>query len=108
MMFPKTGKRQRTTRKTKLRAQAAERNCQVMLDGCQTYPCVLAHVRITGISGMGIKAPDVLGAWACDHCHKAYDTRGRGTEAAAIELQFLRGVMRTLEILVSEGRVTVS
>ena len=107
MMFPKAKKRERTTRKTKLRQEAAHRSCQVWLDNCMTEPCVLAHVRLVGVSGMGIKAPDVCGAWACDNCHRSYDTRGSGPEADAIELAFLRGVIRTLDILVSEGRVSV-
>jgi hypothetical protein len=86
-----------------LRQKAACRMCQVRLDGCQHEPCVLAHVRLIGVSGMGIKAPDQLGAWACDSCHKAYDTRGRGPKADAIELDFLRGVIRTQAQLIREG-----
>lgn len=106
MMLAKTKNRTRTTRKTKIRQEAAHRNCQVWLDGCISEPCVLAHVRLIGVSGLGIKAPDVCGAWACDACHRSYDTRGCGPEADEIELMFLRGVIRTLAILVAEGKVT--
>lgn len=106
--FPKKPTRTRTTRKTRLRAEAAYRNCQVRLDGCRDEPCVLAHVRLSGVSGMGIKAPDFLGAWACDSCHRAYDTRGIGAAADEIELAFLRGVIRTQDTLCAEGKITVN
>lgn len=89
-----------------LRKAAAHRTCQVRLDGCQHEPTCLAHVRLIGVSGLGIKAPDLLGAWACDACHKAYDTRGRGDAADAVELAFLRGVMRTQSALIKEGVIT--
>lgn len=90
---------------TNLRAAAADRDCQVRLEGCLGGPCCLAHVRIIGISGMGKKAEDLLGAHACDNCHKLYDTRGRGPEADEIERAFLRGVMRTQNKLIKEGVV---
>lgn len=105
-MIPNKKTRTRTTRKTKLRAEAAYRSCQVRLSGCLSEPCVLAHVRLSGVSGMGIKAPDICGAWACDTCHRAYDTRGSGPEADEIELAFLRGVIRTQDTLCSEGAIT--
>jgi hypothetical protein len=107
LTFPKKTKRTRCSRKTKLRQQAAHRECQVRLHGCLGEPTVLAHVRLVGVSGMGIKAPDVLGAWACDSCHRKYDTRGSGRGADDIELEFLRGVMRTIDTLVSEGAIEV-
>jgi hypothetical protein len=88
-----------------LRKAAAWRSCQVRLAGCQSEPCVLAHVRLIGVSGLGIKAPDLLGCWACDSCHRAYDTRGRGDAADDVELAFLRGVMRTQAQLIREGVV---
>ena len=90
-----------------LRKQAAHRECQVRLPGCQHSPTVLAHVRLSGISGMGVKAPDILGAWACDHCHKAYDVHGSsGFERDFVDKCFLEGVVRTQSALVKEGWVT--
>lgn len=87
-----------------LRQQAADRTCQVRLPGCQHAPTVLAHVRLSGISGMGLKAPDVLGAWACDACHKAYDVHGSsGMERDFVDKSFLEGVVRTQAALVKEG-----
>jgi len=88
-----------------LRPFAAYQECQVRLPGCTTYPCVLAHVRIVGSSGLGMKISDIVGAHACDHCHRAYDTRGRGDRAKAIELAFLRGVARTMDSLARRGLI---
>lgn len=106
--FPKKPTRTRTTRKTRLRQEAAYRSCQVRLDGCRDEPCVLAHVRLIGVSGFGIKADDFLGAWACDNCHSAYDTRGSGAAADEIELAFLHGVIRTQSVLCAEGKVVIN
>ena len=94
-------------RHTNLRQQAAHRECQVRLPGCQTYPCVLAHVRLSGISGLGIKAPDFLGAHACQNCHSAYDVHGSsGLDRDFVDKAFLEGVMRTQYALIREGFIT--
>ncbi len=90
-----------------LRQQAARRECQVRLPGCQHSPTVLAHVRLSGVSGMGLKAPDLLGAWACDACHRAYDVHGSsGFERGFVDLAFCQGVLRTQHALIREGIVT--
>lgn len=97
----------KTKRATNLRQQAAHRVCQVRLPGCQHTNCCLAHVRLSGISGMGLKAPDLLGAWACDACHKAYDVHGStDLERDFVDKAFLEGVIRTQAALVKEGWVT--
>lgn len=60
---------------TDLRKLAAGKECQVRLPGiCNKNPetTVLAHVRMSGISGTGLKAADVLASWACSACHDAY------------------------------------
>jgi hypothetical protein len=83
-----------------LRAYARGKECRVRLPGiCNFNPetTVLAHVRIVGISGMGIKAPDALGAHCCSACHAACDTDDRH------ELDFLRGVVRTQAYLIKQG-----
>ena len=58
---------------------------------------VLAHYRLSGYSGMGIKSDDqAFGAWACSACHDAVDGR---TMTAIPRDKLLRyhaeGVMRT-------------
>lgn len=52
--------------------------CYVRLPGiCNGNPetTVPAHVRLIGVSGMGIKAPDILACPACSDCHDAIDRR---------------------------------
>lgn len=84
---------------TDLRQLARGKPCQVRLPGCDGggETTVLAHVRIIGVSGMGLKAPDALGAWCCGPCHTKADT-DHGNE-----LDFLRGVMRTQAKLIKLG-----
>ena len=77
-----------------LRQFAKGQQCQVRLPGiCNGNPetTVLAHFRLIGVSGMGLKSPDALGAWACSDCHSYAD----GHKDDATQLAFLHGVMRT-------------
>lgn len=64
---------------------------------------VLAHLRQAGVTGVGQKAPDVLGAWACSACHAEVDRQTRHFEHDFVRLAFLEGVMRTQYQLVQEG-----
>ncbi|MFI7857366.1 DUF1364 domain-containing protein [Pseudomonas promysalinigenes] len=96
-------------RQSKLTKAARGRECQVRIPGaCNGDPetTVLAHYRLAGICGVGIKPNDLQGAWACSACHDAVDSR-RKTKFSHEELRFmhLEGVVRTLDILVSEGKV---
>lgn len=93
-----------------LRQLARGRECMVRSPVCtyDTETTVLAHVRMGGISGMGYKAPDVLGAYACHACHTLCDAgHYRGVELSRDErdLLLLNGMARTLSILVKEGRL---
>ena len=85
-----------------LREQARGRDCQVRLVGvCNFDPAttVLAHYRLIGLSGMGMKSPDLLASWACSNCHTYVDTHKDDATARA----FLEGVLRTQAQLVKEG-----
>ena len=62
---------------------------------------VLAHIRLIGISGMGHKANDLLGAWACSACHSWVDSNHDDATQAA----FAEGVYRTQDRLVKDGVV---
>jgi len=67
---------------------------------------VLCHVRIIGISGMGLKAPDLLGAWGCSDCHDVVDGRAQcALSPDDVENAFLRGVIRTQAELIRLGKV---
>lgn len=94
---------------TNLRKSARGENCKVR------EPCacngnwettVLAHWRQAGISGLGIKAPDLLGAHACSGCHDFIDGRSHPEATREQrELAHLRGIMRTQAYWVDKGHV---
>lgn len=90
-----------------LRKEAKGRGCMVRIPGVCNHnseTVVLAHVRLTGVSGMGMKAPDILGAWACSSCHDAVDRRNHtDLERDYVRLMHLEGMARTLAQLEKEG-----
>lgn len=94
---------------TDLRKLAKDRPCQIRLPGiCNGNPAttVLAHYRLIGISGMGFKANDLCGAWACHNCHDAVDGRRyRDLDRNYARLCHLEGVIRTQSELIEEGKV---
>ena len=93
----------------KLRKAARGRECMVRLPGVCNHNAettVLAHVRLAGVSGMGMKADDLLGAWACSSCHDAIDRRGHlDLERDYVRLAHLEAMVRTIAILRKEGLV---
>jgi hypothetical protein len=84
-----------------LRRLARDYPCEVRLDQCKSQPTCLAHLRQTGISGMGMKAPDVLGCPACDSCHERVDRTERGNPDT--QLAFYRGIARWINRLVKDN-----
>jgi hypothetical protein len=67
---------------------------------------VLAHIRLSGISGIGLKADDLLGAWACSACHDAVDRRFRtDLDRDYVRLAHLEGMVRTIAQLRKEGLI---
>lgn len=92
-----------------LRKTARGRGCMVRLPGICNHnseTTVLAHVRLAGVSGMGIKADDLLGAWACSACHDAIDRRSHtDLDRDAVRLAHLEGMVRTIAQLRKEGLV---
>ena len=92
---------------TKLRKEARGRGCMVRIpDVCNhnSETVVLAHYRLAGVSGIGMKSPDVLGAWACSACHDAIDRRAHtDLDRDYVRLLHLEGMARTLAQLNREG-----
>jgi hypothetical protein len=90
-----------------LRKAARGRGCMVRIPGICNHnseTVVLAHVRIAGVSGMGLKSPDLLGAWACSACHDAIDRRAHtNLDRDYVRLAHLEGMARTLAQLNREG-----
>lgn len=56
---------------------------------------VLAHYRLAGLCGMGLKPPDWSAAWACSACHDEIDRRTRVLEHDFVRLCHVEGVLRT-------------
>lgn len=94
---------------TNLKKEAQGRGCMIRLPGICNHnseTVVLAHVRMAGISGMGIKADDLLGAWSCSACHDAVDRRGYpDLDKDYVRLAHLEGVIRTIAQLRKENIV---
>jgi len=92
-----------------LRKQAKGRGCTVRLPGVCNHnseTVVLAHIRMPSISGMGLKADDLLGAWACSACHDAIDRRAHtDLDRDYVRLAHLEGMARTIAQLRAEDIV---
>ena len=87
---------------TPARQAAQGKPCMVRLPGCShnAEETVLAHYPLAGYSGTGLKSPDILGAWACHHCHAVIDGRifpPPGYLRNDVRLAHAEGVMRTME-----------
>ena len=83
-----------------LRKLARGQACQVRIpDHCNhnRSTTVLAHYRLAGLSGMGQKPDDMIGAWACSGCHDVCDGRVKSAhDRNAVRLMHAEGVMRTM------------
>lgn len=92
---------------SKLTKEAKGRECQVRLPCCNhnSETTVLAHYRLAGTCGVGIKPNDLQGAWACSSCHDEIDRRTRNHDYDFARLAHAEGVMRTIDILVKEGKI---
>jgi hypothetical protein len=93
-----------------LRKEARGRGCTVRIPGVCNFnseTVVLAHIRLAGISGMGMKSPDLLGAWACSACHDEIDgrTHKSGLSRDELRLTHYDGMARTIVQLEKEGLV---
>lgn len=88
----------------KLRESARDQTCTLRLDGCQyDQGVVLAHLPC-GQKGVGMKGPDVIACFACDHCHSVIDSRIRGEFTGA---DLLRALAETQMYWLEKGLITV-
>ena len=92
-----------------LRKEARGRACMVRIPEvctCNSETVVLAHIRMAGVSGMGLKADDLLGAWACSACHSLIDGHNKSSfTREELRLAHLEGMVRTIAQLRKEGKV---
>ena len=93
-----------------LRKEAKGRGCMVRIPKVCNFnseTVVLAHIRLTGVSGMGMKSPDLIGAWACSACHDEIDgrTNRSGLTRDELRLAHYDGMVRTIVQLEKEGLI---
>ena len=92
-----------------LRKYARGKTCLVRLPGCDGggETTVLAHYRLAGYCGSGIKPNDLaFGAWCCAPCHDKIDGRVMSHMTREdLRLAHAEGVMRTIAALVRDGVV---
>ena len=83
------------------RKEARGKDCQIRLPGICNFNAettVLAHYRLSGYCGTGMKPDDDLGAWACSDCHDACDLRRGPFSSVTVDrlrLAHAEGVLRT-------------
>lgn len=101
----KRGKSSLKTRRrsSPIRRSAAGQECLVRIPGiCNGDPStvVLAHYRLAGTCGVGMKPDDEMGAYACSLCHSYVDGRAYTTLHTYEQLRLMHceGVLRTQEM----------
>ena len=98
-----------------LRKQAKGRECQIRIpcicngDSETVVLCHSNNKRLFGV-GMGQKVPDMFGAWGCNECHNAVDSRewlGGDYTEEEIQIMFYEGCFRTMNELLKEGLIRI-
>ncbi|VEJ54604.1 DUF1364 domain-containing protein [Pragia fontium] len=96
---------------TNLRKEARGRECQVRIPGiCNGNPetSVLAHLRLAGTCGTGIKPVDTQAAISCNCCHDTIDGRTKTAYTHdELRLMHAEGVFRTQAIWIREGFIKI-
>src|ERR1700744_5938539 len=97
----------RRHRKNDLTKLARGMPCQIRIPHvCNGNPetTVACHVRMVGISGAGMKAPDLLIAFGCSACHDVVDGRVKcDVGPGERRLMLLEGMARTQAWLIESG-----
>ncbi len=95
---------------TDLRKLARGADCQIRVPGIccgNNETVVLCHLRMTGISGFGLKAPDALASYGCQPCHDFVDGRSHPNNTAEYRRTLLlEGVARTQYLWIKAGILT--
>lgn len=98
---------------SKIRKSARGEQCQIRLPFvCNGDPATVVWCHANGSAagkGMGMKAPDYLGAYGCAACHDAVDGRRR-TELSRTELRlaFAEAIFRSQRMLEAKGLLKVA
>ena len=95
---------------SKLRKSAKGRECQIRIPGvCNGNPETTVLCHLPG-GGMGRKQPDLFAAFGCSACHDEVDGRTNHKPDYGkweTELYFYEGVIRTQQIWLDEGLITI-
>lgn len=104
---PPATKRAKAARSSKIRESARGQACQVRVPGvCNGDPSTTVLAHLNG-AGMGMKANDIHGAYACSDCHAWLD----GNYVYSLhtreerDLYHLQGMVRTQAILIDLGLI---
>jgi hypothetical protein len=98
-----------------IRKSARGEECQLRIPGvCNGNPetTVWAHANGSAAGkGIGMKSPDILGAYACSNCHDEYDRRNStafrfGLGRDRVELMFWQGHARSVVLLIEKGIIS--
>lgn len=96
---------------SKITSSANGQRCQIRLTGvCTDRNVVWCHaIGQAAGKGIGMKVPDLLGAYGCCACHDLYDRRAKAGHLTRMEIEhaFYEGVMRSQRILIDEGLVMI-
>jgi len=99
---------------SKITESARDEECQIRYLGvCSNNPDAVVWCHANGSAagkGIGMKSPDLLGAYGCFACHNLYDRRTpipAGMTRVEVELVFWQGHARSVLILIEKGIVTV-
>lgn len=93
---------------SRIRESARGEECQIRLPGICNFNAettVWAHANGSAAGkGIGMKSPDILGAYACSACHDAVDGRTK-TPRHEVRLAFWEGHARSVRILIDKGLI---
>lgn len=91
---------------TPARKSAEKQDCTLLLPGCPnaTETTVLAHLRMFGDGGTGLKPPDHIAVYSDMHCHDMIDGRAVCPVAEPELYEYLiRALIRTHRIMRAKG-----
>lgn len=90
----------------KLRDSARGQSCTLRIAPCASDETVLlCHLPVKGFGGMGMKVPDNLAVFGCDHCHAVLDGRAKGEYNTA---DLLRALAETQMYWIESGLIKVA
>ena len=92
---------------SKITRSANGKRCQIRLPGVCTDSQNVVWCHAIGQAagkGIGMKVPDLLGAYGCEECHSIYDRRKFVTHLTRLEIEhgFYEGMARSQRILIDE------